>query len=43
MATSNISIINTLNLQQRRELLQYARDCANRTGSSLSDFRSLLR
>lgn len=43
MATSNISIINTLNLQQRRELLHYARDCADRTGSSLSDFRSLLR
>ena len=43
MATSNISIVNTLNLQQRRELLHYARDCADRTGSSLSDFRSLLR
>lgn len=43
MATSNISIINTLNLQQRRELLMYARDCADRAGSALSDFRSLLR
>jgi hypothetical protein len=43
MATSNISIINTLNLQQRVELLNYAKDCAARAGSSLSDFRNLLR
>ena len=43
MATSNISIVNTLNLQQRRELLHYARNCADRPGTALSDFRSLLR
>lgn len=43
MATSNISIINTLNLEQRKQLLHYARDCATRAGSSLSDFRNLLR
>ena len=43
MATSNISIINTLNLEQRKELLNYAKDCADRAGSSLSDFRNLLR
>jgi hypothetical protein len=43
MATSNISIINTLNLEQRRALLDYARDRADTHSSSLSDFRSLLR
>lgn len=43
MATSNISIINTLNLEQRKQLLFYAKDCAERAGSSLSDFRNLLR
>ena len=43
MATANISIVNTLNLEQRRELLHYARDCAERSSGSLSDFRSLLR
>lgn len=43
MATSNISIINTLNIDQRKQLLHYARDCAQRAGSSLSDFRTLLR
>lgn len=43
MATSNISLVNTLNLMQRKELLNYARDCADRGGSSLSDFRALLR
>ena len=43
MATSNISIVNTLNIQQRVELLKYAKDCADRAGSSLSDFRALLR
>ncbi len=43
MATSNISIINTLNLEQRKQLLHYAKDCAERAGSSLSDFRNLLR
>lgn len=43
MATSNISIINTLNLEQRKAMLYYARDCAERAGSSLSDFRNLLR
>lgn len=43
MAT-NISIINTLTIEQRKEFLQYARDCALRLGSSnLSDFRALLR
>jgi len=43
MATSNISLVNTLNLVQRKELLNYALDCADRGGSSLSDFRALLR
>ena len=44
MATqSPISIINTLNIEQRKELLHYATDCAQRNSSSLSDFRSLLR
>lgn len=43
MATSNISIINTLNIDQRKQLLHYAKDCAQRAGSSLSDFRTLLR
>lgn len=43
MATS-ISLVNTLNLEQRKELLNYARNCAERIGSSyLADFRSLLR
>lgn len=43
MATSQISIINTLNLEQRKELLHYAKDCAVRQSSSLADFRTLLR
>lgn len=44
MATqSPISIINTLNLVQRTELLHYAKDCATRGSSALADFRSLLR
>lgn len=43
MANPVISIVNTLNLEQRKELLSYARDCAERAGSSLSDFRALLR
>lgn len=43
MATANISIINTLNLEQRKQLLHYARDCAERGSTMLSDFRSLLR
>jgi hypothetical protein len=43
MATANISIVNTLNLEQRKQLLHYARDCAERGSSSLGDFRSLLR
>jgi hypothetical protein len=43
MATS-ISLVNTLSIEQRKELLNYAKDCAMRLGSSaLSDFRSLLR
>jgi hypothetical protein len=43
MATS-ISLVNTLSIDQRKELLNYAKDCAMRLGSStLSDFRSLLR
>lgn len=43
MATPQISIINTLNLAQRKELLYYAKDCAIRQSSSLADFRTLLR
>ena len=43
MADPKISIVNTLNLSQRQEFLHYARDCAERAGSSLSDFRALLR
>jgi len=44
MATqSPISIINTLSIPQRVEILQYAKNCAERQTSSLADFRSLLR
>ena len=44
MATqSPISIINTLSIPQRVEILQYAKNCAERQTSGLSDFRSLLR
>lgn len=43
MATSKINIINTLTLPQRKEFLSYARNCADRNSSSLSDFRALLR
>lgn len=42
MATTT-SITNTLNLEQRKQLLHYARDCAERSSSSISDFRALLR
>lgn len=41
--TQQVSIINTLNIPQRRELLAYARDCAERAGTAMSDFRNLLR
>ncbi len=41
--TSRISIINTLNIEQRANLLKYARDCAERDSTGLSDFRTLLR
>lgn len=43
MATSKISIVNTLNIDQRKQLLHYAKDCAQRGNASLSDFRTLLR
>lgn len=43
MASSNISIINTLSIDQRQLLLSYAKDCATRGGSAMSDFRTLLR
>ena len=43
MADPKISIVNTLSIPQRQEFLQYAKDCADRAGSSLSDFRALLR
>lgn len=44
MATNSpISIINTLSIPQRLELLHYAKNCAERNSSSLADFRSLLR
>ncbi len=43
MADPKISIVNTLSIPQRQEFLQYAKDCAERAGSSLSDFRALLR
>lgn len=42
MATQ-IQLVNTLTIPQRENLLHYARDCAERNSSSLSDFRSLLR
>lgn len=42
MATANISIVNTLNLEQRKQLLHYAKDCAERASSALSGFRALL-
>lgn len=43
MATPKISLINTLTIQQRKELLHYAKDCANRGSEHLSNFRALLR
>lgn len=43
MATSPISIINTLSIDQRASLLSYAKDCAERNGPALADFRMLLR
>ena len=43
MADPKISIVNTLSIPQRQAFLQYAKDCAERAGSSLSDFRALLR
>lgn len=44
MATqSPISIINTLTLPQRVEMLNYAKDCATRNLASLTNFRQLLR
>lgn len=42
MATQ-ISLVNTLTIPQRTAFLHYARSCAERNSSSLSDFRSLLR
>jgi hypothetical protein len=44
MATaSNISIVNTLTIDQRKAFLHYAKDRAQMAEGSLSDFRSLLR
>lgn len=44
MATqSNISLVNTLTIDQRMEFLSYAKDCASRHSTALSNFRSLLR
>lgn len=44
MATqSSISIINTLTMPQRAELLAYAKNCAIRNAGPLADFRTLLR
>jgi len=37
------SLANTLTIHQREVLLQYAKDCAQRSQSALSDFRTLLR
>ncbi len=42
MATSNISIINTLTVEQRTSFLRFARYCAEQSTSTLSDFRTLL-
>jgi hypothetical protein len=42
MATRQISIINTLNIQQRKLFLEYAKDCAMRDAGALGTFRSLL-
>lgn len=42
MATQ-LTLVNTLTIPQRQAFLHYARDCAERNSSSLSDFRSLLR
>jgi hypothetical protein len=44
MATApSISIINTLTMPQRAELLAYAKSCAIRNAGPLADFRTLLR
>lgn len=45
MATrsSNISLVNTLTIQQRPAFLAYAKQCASKHSSTLADFRTLLR
>ena len=42
MATRQISIINTLNIQQRKLFLEYAKDCAQRDAGALGTFRTML-
>ena len=42
MATRQISIINTLNIQQRKLFLEYAKDCATRDAGALGTFRTML-
>ena len=42
MATK-VSIINTLSIEQRKHLLQYAKSCATDGSSKLSDFRAMLK
>lgn len=43
MATAKISLVNTLTIQQRKVFLDYAKECAERHSSQLSNFRTLLR
>lgn len=42
MATTNISIVNTLTVEQRTSFLRFAKYCAEQSTSTLSDFRTLL-
>jgi len=42
MATSRVSLVNTLTLDQRKSFLRYAKYCAEQSSGQLSDFRSLL-
>lgn len=42
MATQQISIINTLTVDQRKSFLRYARYCAEQSQAQLADFRALL-
>lgn len=40
--STQISLINTLTIDQRKAVLDYAKSCANRNNSELTNFRTLL-